>query len=75
MYSLRYLNILNNYNNQNDQNLTKFIVDNSIKYLIVRSYKKIPKCLITDEIKETSRKKAVRNFLLKPKKSVQNYRN
>ena len=69
LYSLRYLNILNNYNNQNDQNLTKFILDNSIKYLIVGSYKKIPKCLITDEIKETSRKKAVRNFLLKPKKN------
>ena len=69
LYSLRYLNILNNYNNQNDQNLTKFIVDNSIKYLIVGSYKKIPKCLITEEIKETSRKKAVRNFLLKPKKN------
>ena len=69
LYSLRYLNILNNYNSQNDQNLTKFIVDNSIKYLIVGSYKKIPKCLITEEIKETSRKKAVRNFLLKPKKN------
>ena len=45
LYSLRYLNILNNYNNQNDQNLTKFIVDNSIRYLIVGSYKKIPEML------------------------------
>ena len=69
LYSLRYLNILNQYNSQNDQNLTKFIVDNSIKYLIIRSYENIPNCLITKEIKETSRKKAVRNFLLKAKKN------
>ena len=69
LYSLRYLNILNQYNNQNVQNLTKFIVNNSIKYLIISSYEEIPNCLITEEIKETSRKKAVRNFLLKPKKN------
>ena len=69
LYSLRYLNILNQYNNQNVQNLTKFIVNNSIKYLIISSYEEIPNCLITEEIKETSRKKTVRNFLIKPKKN------
>ena len=68
IFSLRYLNILNQYNNKNELNLNNFIMDNSIKYLIVNNKKLIPNCLITKEIGTTLRKSAVRNFLIKTDK-------
>jgi hypothetical protein len=69
VYSLRYLQILNKYKNNINQNLNDFILNNSIKYLIIDSNYQIPDCLITKEIKETYRKLAVRNFLIKPEKN------
>ena len=69
VYSLRYLNILNNYNNDSNENIIKFIKANSIKYLIINNYDQIPNCIETKEIKETSRKKSVRNFLTRIKKN------
>lgn len=69
VYSLRYLNILNNYNNDSNENIIKFIKANSIKYLVINNYDQIPNCIETKEIKETSRKKSVRNFLKKIKKN------
>jgi hypothetical protein len=68
IFSLRYLNVLNLYNNKNEQNLNNFIMDNSIKYLIVNNKNLIPNCLITKEIGATLRKSAVRNFLIKTDK-------
>ena len=68
IFSLRYLNVLNLYNDKNEQNLNNFIMDNSIKYLIVNNKKLIPNCLITKEIGTTLRKSAVRNFLIKTDK-------
>ena len=68
IFSLRYLNILNQYNNKNELNLNNFIMDNSIKYLIVNNKNLIPNCLITKEIGATLRKSAVRNFLIKTDK-------
>ena len=68
IYSMRNLNNLNQFNNQNVQNFNDFIVGNSIKYLVINDYKDFPDCIITEEIKETYRKHAVRNILLNPKK-------
>ena len=48
--------------------MNNFILENSIKYLIVSKYDQIPNCLITKETGTTSRKSAVRNFLIKPDK-------
>ena len=67
-YNLRYLNILKIYNGKNEQNLNNFILDNSIKYLIINTVDQLPNCLIIKEIGETHRKNAVRNFLIKPEK-------
>jgi hypothetical protein len=71
IYSLRYLTVLNNFDNnkQKEQNLIKFILDNSIKYLVINSSYKTPKCLKTQKINETFRKIALRNFLIQPKKN------
>ena len=69
VFSARYLNVLNKYNNKNNQNLSDFITNNSIKYLIFGSYEEIPSCIITEKIGETSRRKEVRNFLIKPQKN------
>ena len=69
VYSVRYLNILNNFNYKMDQNLKRFIEKNSINYLVSNSSDLLPGCLITEEIGETYRKTAVRNFLLKPVKN------
>ena len=65
VYSFRYLNMINKYKNNNNQNLNNFILNNSIKYLIIYSNYQIPDCLITKEIKETNRKRVVRNFFNK----------
>ena len=67
-YNLRYLNILKIYNGKNEQNLNNFILNNSIKYLIINTVDQLPNCLIIKEIGETYRKIAVRNFLIKPEK-------
>ena len=69
IYSLRYLNILNAYNNKQKHNLVNFIKANSIKYLIIYTYDQIPKCIKTEEIKDTIRKKTVRNFFHKTQKN------
>ena len=62
VYSSRYLNIMDNYNN-NKNNLVDYINRNSIKYLINIDKNNIPKCLKLDEITNTYRKTAKRNFL------------
>ena len=67
-YNLRYLNILKIYNSKNKQNLNNFILNNSIKYLIINTVDQLPNCLVIKEIGETYRKTAVRNFLIKPEK-------
>ena len=69
IFSLRYLNILNKYNGKTDENLINFIRNNSIKYLVIKNYNQIPKCIEIKEIKETKRKKTLRNFLLKIQKN------
>ena len=43
--------------------------ENSIKYLIIDTYDQIPKCIKTEEIKDTMRKKTVRNFFHKTLKN------
>ena len=62
IYSSRYLNIMDNYYNNNN-NLVDYINRNSIKYLITIDKNNIPKCLKLDEITNTYRKTAKRNFL------------
>ena len=42
---------------------------NSIKYLVLNPDDQIPKCNETKQIKETTRKKSVRNFLKKTQKN------
>ena len=69
VYSLRYVSILNNYNKTPQENLINFIKKNSIKYLIINKYNQVPKCIETKEIKETMRKKSVRNFFKKMQKN------
>lgn len=70
IYSMRYLNVLDNYNNeQKEQNFIKFILDNSIRYLIINSSYIVPSCLKTQKINETYRKISIRNFLIEPKKN------
>ena len=70
VYSMRYLNVLDNYNSeQKEKKIIKFILDNSIKYLIMNSSDKVPNCLTTQKINETYRKISIRNFLIKPKKN------
>ena len=69
IYSLRYINIRNAYNNKKEKNLVDFIKKNSIKYLVLNPDDQIPKCIETRVIKETTRKKSVRNFLKKTQKN------
>jgi disulfide oxidoreductase YuzD len=69
IFSLRYINILNEYNGKTDENLINFIRTNSIKYLVIKNYNQIPKCIEINEIKETMRKISVRNFLKKIQKN------
>ena len=69
IFSLRYINILNQFNNKNDENLINFIKTNSIKYLVIKNYNQIPKCIEIKEINETTRKISVRNFLRKIEKN------
>jgi hypothetical protein len=69
VYSTRFLNTLNQFNNQNFKNFNNFIINNSIKYLIINDDKNFPDCIITEEIKETYRKQVIRNFLIKPEKN------
>ena len=68
VYSSRYINIINNFNKNDDYNLINFINKNSIKYLVVNKNNKIPVCIKTKKIKDTIRKKSVRNFLTETKK-------
>ena len=69
IYSLRYINIMNLYNGDSNKELADFVNQNSIDYFVVRSIKQIPKCILTEEIAKTYRKKAVRNFLVKQQKT------
>ncbi len=69
VYSSRYINIINNFNKNDDYNLINFINKNSIKYLVVNKNNKIPVCIKTKKIKDTIRKKSVRNFLTETKKN------
>ena len=69
IFSLRYINILNQYNSKTDENLINFIKSNSIKYLVIKNYNQIPKCIEIKEVKETTRKISVRNFLRKIEKN------
>ena len=69
IYSLRYINVLNKYNQNKTENLTNFIKENSIKYLVVYDKQQIPGCIETEEINETTRKKSVRNFLVETQKN------
>ena len=70
IYSTRYLDILDNFQkNHNKQlNFNNYILDNSIKYLIIHPNYQLPNCLKTEKINETYRKTALRNFLIKAKK-------
>jgi hypothetical protein len=74
IYSTRYLDILDNFDNDSKKlpNLNKFILDNSIEYLIILPNYKLPNCLKTEKIKETYRIIALRNFLIDSKKDMYN---
>ena len=66
LYSLRNLSVQNLVNNNNQLNLINIIKNNSIDYIIVDKSNNLPICLDLNEIGETERQTAWRNFLRKP---------
>ena len=70
VFSTRYLRILDNYNHKYQQNLIKLINDKTIKYIITHKTLDLPNCLVLEEIDETYRKTARRNFLINSKKNL-----
>lgn len=69
VFSIRALSHLQNYK-QDTNYLTKYLKDNSIKYIIIDQPKKIPSCISYVKSGETNRRVAVRNFLRNEKISV-----
>ena len=70
IYSSRTLNILNNYHRYDSdksiQNLSNFIKDNSIKYIVIEDVSSLPPCLKIKNLYETNYQFAVRNYFRKP---------
>ena len=70
IYSSRTLNILNNYykydSDKSIQNLSNFIKDNSIKYIVIEDVSSLPPCLRIKNLYETNYQFAVRNYFRKP---------
>lgn len=74
VFSERTINIINYYNkntlkNSNLKNnfLNKFILNNSIKFLIVKNIEQIPDCLGVSKLEDLNYKLGVRNYLRKEK--------
>lgn len=74
LFSERTISIINSYNkntskylNLKNDILNKFILNNSIEYLIVKNKEQIPDCLGVRKIEDINYKLAVRNYLRKEK--------
>lgn len=74
LFSERTISIINSYNkntlkhlNLKNDILNKFILNNSIEYLIVKNKEQIPDCLEVRKIEDINYKLAVRNYLRKEK--------
>mgnify|MGYP001211345739 CR=1 FL=1 len=71
-YPTRYINSMNLINKNKNKNIINYIMENSIKYIIIRDVQKIPKCFSVLKVDEIYQKKSIRNFLIKNKKNIFN---
>jgi hypothetical protein len=74
IFSFRTINIIDVFNKSVSKNseirndyLNKFILNNSIEFIITKHKEDLPNCLTTTKIKDINYKLAVRNYLIKDK--------